>query len=171
MLTRNSIRGFVRPSVGPLVHWYVNTSRKVRKRMFKMHLVYLCVGVGGLGVDGDWMPLPTRPRRYCNPASLVISRDSFTHCPTPYGLFHSMVSSSSPPTTFYSLPSSPPHHHLLLLIITTLQPFPSSLLSLDLFSAPGTGHENHFPVTPSSSHTNASNMANDLKVNYPMVSQ
>ena len=30
---------------------------------------------------------------------------------------------------------------------------------------------NNQMVTPSSSHTNASNMANDLKVNYPMVSQ
>ena len=26
---------------------------------------------GGLGVDGGWMPLPTRPQRYCDPASLV----------------------------------------------------------------------------------------------------
>ena len=25
----------------------------------------------GLGVDGGWMPLPTRPQRYCDPASLV----------------------------------------------------------------------------------------------------
>ena len=26
----------------------------------------------GWGVDGDWMPLPTRPQRYCDPASLVL---------------------------------------------------------------------------------------------------
>ena len=24
------------------------------------------------GVDGGWMPLPTRPQRYCDPASLVL---------------------------------------------------------------------------------------------------
>ena len=29
-------------------------------------------GLGGaLGVDGGWLPLPTRPQRYCDPASLV----------------------------------------------------------------------------------------------------
>ena len=26
---------------------------------------------GVLGVDGDWLPLPTRPQRYCDPTSLV----------------------------------------------------------------------------------------------------
>ena len=26
---------------------------------------------GVLGVDGGWMPLPNRPQRYCDPASLV----------------------------------------------------------------------------------------------------
>ena len=32
-------------------------------------------GLGGaLGVDGGWqLPLPTRPQRYCDPASLVFS--------------------------------------------------------------------------------------------------
>ena len=31
-------------------------------------------GLGGvLGVDGAWLPLPTRPQRYCDPASLVFS--------------------------------------------------------------------------------------------------
>ena len=28
---------------------------------------------GTWGVDGGWMPLPTHPQRYCDPASLVIS--------------------------------------------------------------------------------------------------
>ena len=28
------------------------------------------VGVGGLGGDGGWMSLPTRPQGYCDPASL-----------------------------------------------------------------------------------------------------
>ena len=27
---------------------------------------------GALGVDGGWMPLPTRLQRYCDPASLVV---------------------------------------------------------------------------------------------------
>ena len=26
----------------------------------------------GWGVDGGWMPLPTRPQRYCDPVSLVL---------------------------------------------------------------------------------------------------
>ena len=26
---------------------------------------------GAWGMDGGWMPLPTRPQRYCDPASLV----------------------------------------------------------------------------------------------------
>ena len=26
----------------------------------------------GVGVDGGWMALPTRPQRYCDPASLVL---------------------------------------------------------------------------------------------------
>ena len=26
---------------------------------------------GVLSVDGGWLPLPTRPQRYCDPASLV----------------------------------------------------------------------------------------------------
>ena len=31
-------------------------------------------GGGGVwGVDRGWMPLPTRPRRYCNPVLLVVS--------------------------------------------------------------------------------------------------
>ena len=30
-----------------------------------------CVCVGAWGMDGSWMPLPSRPRRYYDPASLV----------------------------------------------------------------------------------------------------
>ena len=30
-------------------------------------------GVGD-GVNGGWMPLPTRPQWYCDPASLVLKR-------------------------------------------------------------------------------------------------
>ena len=30
---------------------------------------------GALGVDGGWLPLPTHPQRYCDPASLVFSNE------------------------------------------------------------------------------------------------
>ena len=34
-------------------------------------------GLGGaMGVEGGWPPLPTRPQRYCDPASLVFSTSS-----------------------------------------------------------------------------------------------
>ena len=33
--------------------------------------MYVCVRDGGWGVDKDWMPLPARPQRHCDPASLV----------------------------------------------------------------------------------------------------
>ena len=37
-----------------------------------MYVSELERGLGGaLGVDGGWLPLPTRPQRYCDPASLV----------------------------------------------------------------------------------------------------
>ena len=32
----------------------------------------------GWGADGGWMPLPTRPQRYCDPASLVTILLGFT---------------------------------------------------------------------------------------------
>ena len=35
-------------------------------------------GLGGaLGMDGGWLPLPTRLQRYCDPASLVSSSTRF----------------------------------------------------------------------------------------------
>ena len=38
-----------------------------------MYVSVLEGGLGGaLGVDGGWLPLPTRPQRYCDPASLVL---------------------------------------------------------------------------------------------------
>ena len=44
--------------------------------LFLKLFVYVSVlggGLGGaLGVDGGWLPLPTRPQRYCDPASLVV---------------------------------------------------------------------------------------------------
>ena len=64
-----SVRRSVRPSV--------TTSRKVGKRAFKKLFAYgseLGRGLGGaLGVNGGWLPLPTRPQQYCDPASLVLS--------------------------------------------------------------------------------------------------
>ena len=46
------------------------------KQAFKKLFVYVFVLDGGLegalGVVGGWMSLPTRPQRYCDPASLVI---------------------------------------------------------------------------------------------------
>ena len=35
-----------------------------------LHLVLFVCVVEGLGVDGGWMPLPTRPQQYYDPASL-----------------------------------------------------------------------------------------------------
>ena len=40
-------------------------------RILDTFCVCLCVWDGGWGVDWGWMPLPTRPQRYCDPASLV----------------------------------------------------------------------------------------------------
>ena len=33
---------------------------------------------GAWDMDGGWMSLPTRPQRYCNPASLVTTSDGKT---------------------------------------------------------------------------------------------
>ena len=72
MQTRNSIRGFVRPSVGPSV---CRPDRNTRVETWKPSVleaffVFVLV-VGAWGVAGGWIPLPTRPQRYCDPASLV----------------------------------------------------------------------------------------------------
>jgi len=52
------------PSVGP---WWSSW-----KRAFSILFVYVWVLDVGWGVDGGWMPLPTRPQQYCDPASLVV---------------------------------------------------------------------------------------------------
>ena len=41
----------------------------------------MCVSVFGVaeGVDGVCMPLPTRPQRYCDPASLVYKTSGVRH--------------------------------------------------------------------------------------------
>ena len=43
----------------------------MRLRCFRCVLSVCVWGWGALGVVGGWMPLPTRPQRYCDPASLV----------------------------------------------------------------------------------------------------
>ena len=35
---------------------------------------------GALGVDGGWLPLPTRPQQYCDPASLVFTMAEVHSC-------------------------------------------------------------------------------------------
>ena len=45
--------------------------------------MYVCVWEGGLGVDGGWLPLPTRPQLYCDLASLVsCGHATQRHCPS-----------------------------------------------------------------------------------------
>ena len=50
--------------------------RIAKTRIFDAALVIVfvfeCVCVMGEGVDGGNTPLPTRPQRYCDPASLVL---------------------------------------------------------------------------------------------------
>ena len=57
--------------LGPSVRPLVCKGRKVEQRAFWILFIYVCVWSGVRSVDGDWMPLPTRPQRYCDPASLV----------------------------------------------------------------------------------------------------
>ena len=37
---------------------------------------------GGLGVDGGWLPLPTRPQQYCDPdtSQLLGTNDAYSFC-------------------------------------------------------------------------------------------
>ena len=62
--------------VCPSVRWSVGPSVR-GDRAFETQRLCLSVFVSkcgvGEGVDEGWMPLPTRPQRYCDPASLVIS--------------------------------------------------------------------------------------------------
>ena len=57
------------PSVGPSIR-----NAQVEKWKTSVLDVFLgrCVGGGAWGVDWGWMPLPTRPQQYCDPASLVL---------------------------------------------------------------------------------------------------
>ena len=74
MRPRISIRGFVRPSVRRSVRPSVRNARveKWKNERFRCFFGYVCWWGGAWGVDGGWMPLPTRPQRYCDPASLVL---------------------------------------------------------------------------------------------------
>ena len=80
-----SVGPWVRRSVGPSVrrsvgHAPVVTLESKTRKNAAVGIVYVWVcwreagtGVGewGWGEAGGWMPLPTRPQRYCDPASLV----------------------------------------------------------------------------------------------------
>ena len=57
-----SVGPSVRPTVGPSVGKHESESGKTSV----LDTLYVC-----LSVDGGWTPLPTRPQRYCEPASLV----------------------------------------------------------------------------------------------------
>ena len=59
-------------SVGPLVRELKSGKMSVSVA-FCAHVSVLKGGFGGmLGVDGGRLPLPSRPQRYCEPASLVV---------------------------------------------------------------------------------------------------
>ena len=77
MFVRRSVGPSVRRSVGPSVRWSVGPSVRGDpvekwKNVIDTFCVCLCVGGGDWGVDGGWMPLPTRPQRYCDPESFVL---------------------------------------------------------------------------------------------------
>ena len=70
----------IRWSIGPLVHWSVGSlvrwsmviKLKSDETSFLKYFTSVCVcGNRGRVVDGGWMPLPSRPQPYCDPASLV----------------------------------------------------------------------------------------------------
>ena len=50
---------------------HLHAQKASKKLVLDTFRVCLCVWDGGWGVDGGWMPLPTCPQRYCDPASLV----------------------------------------------------------------------------------------------------
>ena len=84
--TRNSIRGFVRPSFGPSVFWSVRPSVGLFiliESKFEKYLIVnthfwccshdcLCEWARDGGMDEGCMPLPNRLQRYREPALIVI---------------------------------------------------------------------------------------------------
>ena len=86
---RDSTPRFVGPSVRPLVRPSVRHARVENAKNAYLGCCSwycLCVSVleGGWGCGwgeaGGWMPLPTRPQRYCDPASLVFFLVHYCHC-------------------------------------------------------------------------------------------
>ena len=62
-----------RPSVGLSVCLSIMIELKSGKTIvFDTYCVFLCI-------DGEWMPLPACPQRYCYPASVVLT--SINRCP------------------------------------------------------------------------------------------
>ena len=70
---RWSVGPSVRPSVRPSIRHGDRVEKWKNERFGYFLCMFVCGGGGGWGVDGGWMPLPTRPPRYCDPASLVDS--------------------------------------------------------------------------------------------------
>ena len=70
----NRLYPSVRLSVGPSVSLKLKM-RKKRTNDTTVVIECVCVGgsvwEGGWGEAGGWLPLPPRPQRYCDPASLV----------------------------------------------------------------------------------------------------
>jgi len=67
-----SVGPLVRRSVGPSIRLSVMIELKSGKtNVLDTFCTCLCVRGGDWGLAEGWTPLPTRPQRYCEPASLV----------------------------------------------------------------------------------------------------
>ena len=76
-------------------------------------------GLGrALGVNGGWLPLPTRPQRYCDPASLVFVQALFLAITFPSPSVHLSVCLSLPFFLSVSLSVSPPFFFCLFLFLS-----------------------------------------------------
>ena len=68
--------GHATPKEALFVRWSVEVVEVIESKSGKMSVLdtfYVCLCMEwGFGVDGGLMPLPTRPQRYCDPASLII---------------------------------------------------------------------------------------------------
>ena len=64
--------------IGHIYCTYGYASVMIESKSGKMSVLdTFCVWGGGWGVEGGWMPLPTRPQQYCDPASLVLTVQVF----------------------------------------------------------------------------------------------
>ena len=68
---RRSVRRSFRRSIRRSVCWSKMHKSKSGNMIVLDALLGISVGEGAWAVDRGWMPLPTRPQRYCDPASLV----------------------------------------------------------------------------------------------------